>query len=107
MVSTLSPHITHLIRQIGSFEEPVSKQWAMPISMPISTLYSPNFNTFHYVSHQIISKAMTRISCSFADALVASSGGLISDDDAASFKEELVEREGICSIYHTVWARKQ
>lgn len=50
---------------------------------------------------------MTRISCSFADALVASSGGLISDDDAASFKEELVEREGICSIYHTVWARKQ
>jgi len=99
MVSTFAPEVPHLIRQTGSFEEPVSKQWAIPISTP----YTPNSKCSKSSSHRFISQVMTRISWGFADALVA---GGFPQEVAAAFKEELVDKKGICSIYQTVWACK-
>jgi len=70
IVPTLAPQILHLIRQTGSFEEPVSKQWAIPISPP----YSPDstFSSAHY----FISRVMGRVTHGYADALV--DGGFFS-----------------------------
>jgi len=98
IVPTLAPEIPHLIQQIGSFEEPVSKQWAIPISTP----YSPDSTCSS--SHYFISRVMVRVTQGLADALVA--GGLFPPEDADAFKDELEDRDGICSIYQTVWARK-
>jgi hypothetical protein len=99
VVPTLAPEIPHLIRQTRSFEEPVSRQWAIPISMP----YSPDSTCSS--SHYFISRVMVRVSQGLADALVA--GGLFPREDADAFKGELEDRDGICSIYQSVWARKR
>jgi len=99
VVSTLAPEIPHLIRQTRSFEEPVFKQWAIPISTPYSS------DSTCSSSHYFISRVMVRVSQGFADALVA--GGLFPREDADAFKGELEDRDGICSIYQTVWARKR
>ena len=48
---------------------------------------------------------MARVTQGLADALVA--GGLFPPEDADAFKDELEDRDGICSIYQTVWARKR
>lgn len=101
VVSNWVRKFPHLILQTGSFEEPVSKQWAMPISRP----YYPNLKCSQYSSHQFISEVMTRISHGFADALV--DGGYLSRRVAVAFKDEILEKEGICSIYQTVWAYKK
>lgn len=99
VVLTLAPEIPHLIRQTCSFEEPVSKQWAIPTSTPYSS------DSTCSSSHYFISRVMVRVSQGFADALVA--GGLFPREDADAFKGELEDRDGICSIYQTVWARKR
>jgi len=99
IVPTLAPEIPHLIQQTGSFEQPVSKQWAIPISTP----YSPDSTCSS--SHYFISRVMARVTQGLADALVA--GGLFPPEDADAFKDELEDRDGICSIYQTVWARKR
>jgi len=64
MVSNLALEIPHLIRQMGSFEEPMSKQWAMPISTP----YSPGLKCSEYSPHYFISQVMTWISVAAAPA---------------------------------------
>ncbi len=101
MVSNLALEIPHLIRQMGSFEEPMSKQWAMPISTP----YSPGLKCSEYSPHHFISRVMTRICCGFADAVVA--GGHCPQEVAAAFKDELEEKVGIHSTYQAVWVRKR
>jgi len=99
IVPTLAPQIVHLIRQTGSFEEPTSKQWAIPTSPP----YSPD-STFSS-AHHFISQVMGRITHGYADALV--DGGFFQREDAAAFKDEVDERAGICSVYQTVCVRKR
>ena len=99
IMPTFALEIPYLIQQTGSFEGPESKQWAIPISTP----YSPD-STCSW-SHYFISRVMARVSQGFADALVA--GGLFPPEDADAFKDELEDRDGIYSIYQTVWARKR
>lgn len=99
IVPILAPQILHLARQTGSFEEPVSKQWAIPISSPYSS------NSAFSLSHHFISFVMGRITRGYADALV--DGGFLRRVDADAFKDELGERAGICSVYQTVCVRKK
>lgn len=97
-MSTLAPQIPHLIRQTGSFEDPVSRQWAIPISTPYAADSTPS------VALHFISRVMGRITRGYADALVA--GGFFLREDADAFKGELEQGVGIFSIYQTVCARK-
>jgi hypothetical protein len=99
IVPTLAPQVVHLVRQTGSFEQPVSKQWAIPISSPYSS------NSAFSLAHHFISFVMGRITHGYADALV--DGGFLQRVDADAFKDELEERAGICSIYQTVYVRKR
>lgn len=99
IVPTFAPQVLHLVRQTGSFEEPVSKQWAIPISSP----YSPN--SAFSLAHHFISFVMGRITHGYADALV--DGGFLQRVDADAFMDELDERAGICRVYQTVCVRKR
>ena len=97
IVPSLAPQIRHLIRQTASFEEPVSKQWAIPISAPYTPDTSP--------SVAFVSRVMGRITQGYADALVA--GGSFLQGDADAFKDELDQGFGIYITYQTVFARKE
>lgn len=99
IVPSLAPQILHVIGQSGAFEEPVSKQWAIPISTP----YSPD-STFSSALY-FISQVMGWITQGYADALVA--GGFFQQQEADDFKDELYKSAGICGIYQTVCARKR
>jgi hypothetical protein len=97
IVPSLAPQIRHLIRQTASFEEPVSKQWAIPISAPYTPDTSP--------SVAFVSRVMGRITQGYADALVA--GGSFRQVDANAFKDELRRVFGVHITYQTVFARKE
>ena len=97
IVPSLAPQILRLIRQTASFEEPVSKQWAIPVSAPYTPGTSP--------SVAFVSRVMGRIAQGYADALVA--GGSFLQEDADAFKDELHRGFGIYTTYQTVFARKQ
>jgi hypothetical protein len=97
IVPNLAPQILRLIRQTAPFEEPVSKQWAIPISTP----YTPDISP----SVAFVSRVMGRITRGYADALVA--GGSFLQDDADAFKVELDRGFGIYIMYQTVFARKK
>ena len=97
IVPSLAPQIRHLIRQTASFEEPVSKQWAIPISAP----YTPDTPP----SVAFVSRVMRRIMQGYADALVAR--GSFLQEDADAFKDELDQGLGIYITYQTVFARKK
>lgn len=97
IVPSLAPQILRLIRQTVSFEEPVSKQWAVPISTP----YTPDIPP----SVAFVSRVMGRITQGYADALVA--GGSFLHEDADAFKVELSRGFGIYIMYQTVFARKK
>ena len=92
---TLAPDISTLIRQNGSFERPVLKQRAIPISVP----HASGSNGLHFVG-----KVMERITQGYADALVA--GDCVPQRVAENFKAELSERSGIVCVYQTIFARK-
>ncbi|KAI9448738.1 S-adenosyl-L-methionine-dependent methyltransferase [Russula earlei] len=98
IVPTLAPQILHLIGQTASFEELVSRHWAIPISTP----YSPDVAPSH--SLDFVSWVMGRITQGYADALVA---GGFPQEDADAFKAELDGRFGIYNILQTVCARKR
>jgi hypothetical protein len=70
--------------------------------MPISRPYYSNLKCSQYLSHQFISEV---ISHGFADTLM--DGGHLLYKVATAFKDKLVEKEGIYSIYQTVWACKK
>lgn len=97
IVPSLAPQIPRLIRQTAPFEEPVSKQWAIPIS----TSYTPDIPP----SVAFVSRVMGRITQGYADALVA--GGSFLQEDADAFKDELDRGFGIYIMYQTVLARKK
>ena len=97
IVPSLAPQIRRLIRETASFEEPVSKQWAIPISAP----YTPDTPP----SVAFVSRVMGRITQGYADALVA--GGSILQENADAFKDELGRGFGIYITYQTVFARKK
>ena len=97
IVPSLAPQILRLIRQTAPFEEPVSKQWAIPISTP----YTPDIP----ISVAFVSGVMGRITQGYADALVA--GGSFLQEDADAFKDELGRGFGIYIMYQTVFARKK
>ena len=97
IVPSLAPQILRLIRQSASFEEPVSKQWAIPISTP----YTPDTPP----SVAFVSRVMGRITQGYADALVA--GGSFLQEDADAFKDELHQGFNIYLTYQTVFARKK
>jgi hypothetical protein len=69
-------------------------------------LYSPNLQYPQIFSHQFLGHVMTRIAQGFTDSILAASEGGIAEKLAVSFKHELEEQEGVCSVYQTVWARK-
>jgi len=96
IVPSLAPQILRLIRQTASFEEPVPKQWTIPISTP----YTPDIPS----SVAFVGRVMGRITQGYADALVA--GGSFLQEDADAFKDELVRGFGIYITYQTVFARK-
>ncbi|KAN0125366.1 S-adenosyl-L-methionine-dependent methyltransferase [Lactarius tabidus] len=95
VVPTLSPDISALIHENGSFERPVLKRRAIPISV----LHASGSNGLHFVS-----EVMKRVTQGYADALVA--GRRVPPDVADSFKAELSSRRGIVCVYQTVFARK-
>jgi SAM-dependent methyltransferase len=95
IVPTLAPDIPTLIHENGSFERPVLKRRAIPISEP----HAPGSNGLHFVS-----EVMKRVTQGYADALVA--GRRVPLDIADNFKAELSWRSGIVCIYQTVFARK-
>lgn len=95
IVPTLAPDIPTLIHENGSFERPVLKRRAIPIS----ELHAPGSNGLHFVS-----EVMKRVTQGYADALVA--GRRVPLDIADNFKAELSWRSGIVCIYQTVFARK-
>jgi hypothetical protein len=97
IVPSLAPQILRLIRQTAPFEEPVSRQWAIPISTP----YTPDIPP----SVAFVSRVMRRITQGYADALVA--GGSLLQEDADAFKDELGRGYGIYMMYQTVFARKK
>lgn len=97
IVPSLAPQILRLIRQTSPFEEPVSKQWAIPISSP----YTPDIPP----SVKFVSRVMGRITQGYAGALVA--GGSFLQEDADAFKDELDQGLGIYIMYQTVFARKK
>lgn len=97
IVPSLAPQILRLIRQTAPFEEPVSRQWAIPISTP----YAPDISP----SVAFVSRVMRRITQGYADALVA--GGSFQQEDADAFKDELGRGFGIYMMYQTVFARKK
>ncbi|KAH9993441.1 S-adenosyl-L-methionine-dependent methyltransferase [Russula vinacea] len=97
IVPSLAPQILRLIRQTASFEEPASKQWAIPISTP----HTPDTP----LSVAFVSRVMGRITQGYADALVA--GGSFLQEDADAFKDELDQGFGIYLTYQTVFARKK
>jgi len=99
IVPTLAPQILHLIGHTASFEGPVCRQWAIPISTPYPLDSSPSHDT------DFVSWVMGRITYGYADALVAGGGFLREDVDA--FKEELDGKVGVYSILQTVCARKR
>ena len=84
-----------MIYQSGSFERPVLKRRAIPISVP----HASNSNGLHFVS-----EVMERVTRGYADALVA--GRCMPLDVAENFKAELSERSGIVCVYQTVFAQK-
>ena len=97
IVPSLEPQIFHLIRQTVPFEEPVSKQWALPIS----TLYTPGLP----LSVAFVSGVMRPITKGYADALVA--GGSFLQGDADAFKDELGRGFCIYIMYQIGFARKK
>jgi len=97
IVPSLAPLIPRLIRQTGSFEGPVPKQWAIPISIP----YAPDIPP----SVAFVSCVMGRITQGYADALV--DGGSFRKEDADAFKDDLDRGFGIYLSYQTVFARKK
>jgi SAM-dependent methyltransferase len=97
MVPSLAPQILRLIRQTTSYEEPVSKQWAIPISTPYTPETPP--------SVAFVSWVMGRITQGYADALVA--GGSLQREHADAFKYERDQGFGIYITYQTVFARKK
>ncbi len=97
IVPSLAPQIVRRIREATSFEEPVSKQWAIPISTP----YTPDIPP----SVAFVSWVMGRITQGYADALVA--GGSFLQEDADAFKDDLDRGFGIYLSYQTVFARKK
>lgn len=97
IVPSLAPQILRLIRQTAPFEEPVSKQRAIPISTP----YTPDIPP----SVAFVSRVMGRITQGYADALVA--GGSFPQEDADAFKDELDRGFGIYIMYQTVFVRKK
>ena len=92
---TLAQDVFTLIHQNGSFERPVLKRRAIPISTP----YASSSNGLHFVG-----EVMKRVTQGYADALVA--GRSVPLDVAENFKAELSERSGIVCVYQTVFARK-
>lgn len=92
---SLAPDISTLIHQNGSFERPVLKRRAIPISVP----HASDSNGLHFVS-----EVMERVTQGYVDALVA--GHCVPLDVADNFKAELSSRSGIVSVYQTVFARK-
>ncbi|KAH8989030.1 S-adenosyl-L-methionine-dependent methyltransferase [Lactarius hatsudake] len=84
-----------LITRNGSFEEPVSTRRVIPISTP----HAPGSNGLRFVG-----EVMERISQGYADALVA--GRNVAPGIAENFKAELSWRNGVVSVYQTVFARK-
>jgi hypothetical protein len=99
IVPSLAPQILRLIGQTASFEEPVSKLRAIPISTP----YTPNSTPSPAVA--FVSQVMGRITQGYAAALMA--GGFLLQEDADAFKDELDRRFGICITYQTIFARKK
>jgi hypothetical protein len=99
VVPTVAPQILRLIRETSFFEEPVSRQWAIPISAPYTSDSAPSFDL------NFVSRVMGLITRGYADALVA--GGFIMQEDANVFKDEVDKRDGIFGIYQTVCARKR
>lgn len=95
VVPSLAPDISTLIHQNGSFERPVLKRRAIPISVP----HASDSNGLHFVS-----EVMERVTQGYVDALVA--GHCVPLDVADNFKAELSSRSGIVSVYQTVFARK-
>jgi len=95
IVPTLAPDISMMIHQNGSFERPVLRRRAIPISAP----YAASSNGLRFVS-----EVMERVTQGYADALVA--GRRVPLVVAESFKAELSERSGIVCVYQTVFARK-
>lgn len=95
VVPTLAPSIYTLITRNGSFEEPVSTRRVIPISTPHAT----GSNGLRFVG-----EVMERISQGYADALVA--GRNVPLGIAENFKAELSLRNGVVSVYQTVFARK-
>lgn len=85
----------------GSFEEPVTRRRAIPMSAP----YTP-YPSDAAPSHDLhfVSRVMRRIMQGYADALVA--GGSVWHGDADAFKDELERIDGIVCVYQTVYARK-
>lgn len=97
IVPSLAPQILHLVRQIAPFDEPVSKQWAVPISTPHALDIAPSF--------AFVSQVMERITQGYADALVA--GGSFLQEDADAFKYELDRGFVIYIMYQTTFVRKR
>jgi hypothetical protein len=89
---------------MGWFEEPISRQWVIPMSTP---LYFPalKYSTSPIQIQQFIIQVMGEVSKGFAEALVARGQCLWEVADV--FKHELDEKEGICHVNQTIWACKQ